>query len=188
MVHAPHFDEVLVTFNTNPQPIGDVMTKSINRSSTIAEWTFEPGLAASPVFAQVTRMSTGERAINILRELHAAEEELVGKAVVLTDGKTGTIEHVYLDDVHVLRISIGGHDRRWPISTVKFIDDLREYPQRARSEEKDPLSFLKGSDFSRATRARMSTDSQPKASLRHSVIEVLTNGSALRELHRWDTE
>jgi len=34
--------------------------------------------------------STGDkRAMNILAELHAAEEELVGKAVVLTDGKSG---------------------------------------------------------------------------------------------------
>jgi len=42
MVSAPSFDEVLVTFNANPQPKGDVMTKSINRSSTAArpaeEW------------------------------------------------------------------------------------------------------------------------------------------------------
>jgi hypothetical protein len=66
--------------------------------------------------------STGEeRAIKILRELHAAEEELVGRVVVLTDGKAGTIDHIYLDDVHGLRISISGHDGQWPISTVKFI-------------------------------------------------------------------
>ena len=67
-------------------------------------------------------MSTGDqRAMNILRELHAAEEELVGRAVVMTDGKAGTIEHVFLDDVHGLRISITGHDGQWPVSTVKFI-------------------------------------------------------------------
>ncbi len=75
--------------------------------------------------AMLTRMSgsiTGEeRAINILRELHAAEEELVGRAVVMTDGKAGTIDHIYLDDVHGLHISISGHDGQWPISTVKFI-------------------------------------------------------------------
>jgi len=65
---------------------------------------------------------TGEkRAMNILRELYAAEKELVGRAAVLTDGKAGTIDHVFLDDVHGLRISIGGHDGQWPISTVKFI-------------------------------------------------------------------
>ena len=41
--------------------------------------------------------STGgdKRAMNILRELYAAEEELVGRAVVLTDGKAGTIDHVF---------------------------------------------------------------------------------------------
>jgi hypothetical protein len=76
-------------------------------------------------FAILTRMNgsnTGEeRAINILRELHAAEEELIGRAVVMTDGKAGTIDHLYLDDVHGLRISISGHDGQWPISTVKLI-------------------------------------------------------------------
>ncbi|HWX28555.1 MAG TPA: hypothetical protein VNZ53_14095 [Steroidobacteraceae bacterium] len=67
-------------------------------------------------------MTGEERALNILRELHAAEEELIDKAVVMTDGKAGTIERVYLDDVHGLRISIGGHDGQWPISMVKFIE------------------------------------------------------------------
>ena len=68
--------------------------------------------------------STGgdKRAMNILRELYAAEEELVGRAVVLTDGKAGTIDHVFLDDVHGLRISIRGHEGRWPISTAKHIE------------------------------------------------------------------
>ena len=68
--------------------------------------------------------STGgdKRAMNILRELYAAEEELVGRAVVLTDGKAGTIDHVFLDDVHGLRISIRGHEGRWPVSTVKHIE------------------------------------------------------------------
>jgi hypothetical protein len=39
-----------------------------------------------------------------------AEGELVGKAVVLTDGKAGTIEKVWLDKLHGLRISIKGQD------------------------------------------------------------------------------
>jgi len=63
-----------------------------------------------------------QAAMNILRELYAAEEELVGRTVVLTDGKAGTIDHVFLDDVHGLRISIRGHEGRWPISTVKHIE------------------------------------------------------------------
>jgi hypothetical protein len=53
--------------------------------------------------------------------LHAAEEDLLGKTVVMSDGKAGMIDHVGLDDVHGLRISISGHDGQWPISTVKFI-------------------------------------------------------------------
>jgi len=67
--------------------------------------------------------STGdERAMTILRELHAAEKELVGKAVVLTDGKAGTIDQLFLDDEHGLRIAIREHEGRWPISTVKHIE------------------------------------------------------------------
>jgi hypothetical protein len=46
--------------------------------------------------------STGDQlAMNILRELYAAEKELVGRAVVMTDGKAGTIEHVFLDNLGV---------------------------------------------------------------------------------------
>src|SRR3954453_11436955 len=52
---------------------------------------------------------TGERrAMNILAELQEAEEELIGRAVILMDGKAGSIEHLFLDDVHGLRISIVG--------------------------------------------------------------------------------
>jgi len=69
-------------------------------------------------------MTGEERAINILRELHSAEEELIGKGIITTDGKAGTIDHVYLDEVHGLRISISGHDGEWPISTMKFIENL----------------------------------------------------------------
>lgn len=60
------------------------------------------------------------RASTILCEFEQAQTELVGKAVVLTDGKAGTVEQVWLDELHGLRISIRGHDGKWPISTVKF--------------------------------------------------------------------
>jgi hypothetical protein len=60
------------------------------------------------------------RASAILAELHKAEAELVGKAVVLTDGKAGTVEHVWLDDLHGLRISVRGHEGKWPVSTIKL--------------------------------------------------------------------
>ena len=47
------------------------------------------------------------------------QSELIGKAVVLTDEEAGTIENVWLDELHGLRISIEGHDGRWPVSTIK---------------------------------------------------------------------
>jgi hypothetical protein len=60
------------------------------------------------------------RALTILTALGDAQSELVGKAVILTDGKAGTVESVWLDELHGLRISIRGHDGKWPISTIKF--------------------------------------------------------------------
>ena len=63
------------------------------------------------------------RAANILGEYGAAQSELIGKAVVLADGKAGTVENVWLDELHGLRISIKGHDGRWPASTIKFAEN-----------------------------------------------------------------
>ena len=60
------------------------------------------------------------RASTILGEFEHAQTELVGKAVILTDGKAGTVESVWLDDMHGLRISIQGHHGKWPVSTIKF--------------------------------------------------------------------
>jgi hypothetical protein len=59
-------------------------------------------------------------ASTILGAFEQAQTELVGKAVILTDGKAGTVENVWLDELHGLRISIRGHDGKWPISTIKF--------------------------------------------------------------------
>ena len=61
-----------------------------------------------------------ERACTILGELARAQTELVDKAVILTDGKAGTVECVWLDEVRGLRISIRGHEGNWPVSTIKF--------------------------------------------------------------------
>ena len=67
--------------------------------------------------------SVKRRASTILNEYSAAQSELIGKAVVLTDGKAGMIENVWLDELHGLRISIKGHDGRWPASTIKFTEN-----------------------------------------------------------------
>ena len=47
----------------------------------------------------------------------------MGKAVILTDGKAGTVESIWLDETHGLRISIRGHEGKWPVSTIKFAPD-----------------------------------------------------------------
>ena len=61
------------------------------------------------------------RASTILGAYQEAQSELVDRAVVLTDGKAGTVEGVWLDELHGLRIAIKGHDGKWPISTIKFV-------------------------------------------------------------------
>jgi hypothetical protein len=55
-------------------------------------------------------------ASKILKEYGEAQSELIGKAVVLTDGKAGTVENIWPDELHGLRVSIEGHDGRWPVS------------------------------------------------------------------------
>jgi len=59
------------------------------------------------------------RACTILSEFDQAQTELVGKAVVLTDGKAGTVDRLWLDEFHGLRVSIRGHEGKWPVSTIK---------------------------------------------------------------------
>jgi hypothetical protein len=60
------------------------------------------------------------RACAILAALNKSQAELVGRAVILTDGKAGTVNEVWLDEFHGLRISIRGHDGKWPVSTIKL--------------------------------------------------------------------
>jgi hypothetical protein len=60
------------------------------------------------------------RASAILRALEEVDAQLVGKAVVLADGKAGTVGAIWLDEVHGLRVSITGHFGKWPVSTIKF--------------------------------------------------------------------
>ena len=59
-------------------------------------------------------------ACTILAEFDRAQTELVGKAVILADGKAGTVDRLWLDELHGLRLSIKGHEGRWPVSTIKF--------------------------------------------------------------------
>ena len=65
-------------------------------------------------------MDTELQASTILSAFEEARAQLIGKSVVLTDGKAGTVENVWLDELHGLRVSIKGHDGKWPVSTVKL--------------------------------------------------------------------
>ncbi len=62
------------------------------------------------------------RASTILGAFEEAQTELVGKAIVLSGGEARTLENVWLDELHGLRISIRGHFGKWPISTIKFAE------------------------------------------------------------------
>jgi hypothetical protein len=44
--------------------------------------------------------SVMRRASKILNEYGAAQSELIGKAVLLTDGKAGTVANVWPDEFH----------------------------------------------------------------------------------------
>jgi hypothetical protein len=68
--------------------------------------------------------SVKRHASAILCAFEEAQYDLLGKAVVLTDGKAGTVEHVWLDEFHGLRISIRGHEGKWPVSTIKFAEGM----------------------------------------------------------------
>ncbi|ABE62765.1 hypothetical protein Nham_1963 [Nitrobacter hamburgensis X14] len=59
-------------------------------------------------------------ASTILANFEWAQGELVGKAVILADGTAGTVEEVWLDEFHGLRVSITGHDGKRPVSTIKL--------------------------------------------------------------------
>jgi PRC-barrel domain len=65
-------------------------------------------------------METEIIASTILGAFEKARSQLIGRSVILTDGKAGTVENVWLDDLHGLRVSIKGHDGKWPVSTVKL--------------------------------------------------------------------
>ena len=50
------------------------------------------------------------------------QSEVIGKIVIHTDEEAATVEHVWLDELHGLRMSIKGHDGRWPVSTIKLME------------------------------------------------------------------
>jgi hypothetical protein len=73
--------------------------------------------------AAMSSCTTGQEiALIILREFERARGDLLGKAVVLSDGKAGVIERIFLDELHGLRIVVRGHEGSWPIATIKLVE------------------------------------------------------------------
>jgi hypothetical protein len=54
-------------------------------------------------------------------EVKRTAARLIGKAVVLTDGKAGTVEACSWMSSTGCASSIAGHIGKWPISTIKFL-------------------------------------------------------------------
>jgi hypothetical protein len=68
----------------------------------------------------VTMATVQARACTILVEFERARTELVGEAVILTNGKAGIVDRLWLDEFHGLRISIRSQEGNWPVSTIKI--------------------------------------------------------------------
>ena len=68
----------------------------------------------------VTMATVQARACTILVEFERARTELVGEAVILTNGKAGTVDRLWLDEFHGLRVSIRSQEGNWPVSTIKI--------------------------------------------------------------------
>jgi hypothetical protein len=62
--------------------------------------------------------SVKRRASNILNEYGAVQSELIGKTVVLTDGKAARSR-----TFGWMNCTGFGHDERWPVSTIKFTEN-----------------------------------------------------------------
>jgi hypothetical protein len=82
---------------------------------------FELQTRLTASLSEVTMPTVKNGALAILTAFEEVQSGLVGKAVVLTDGKAGTVENIWLDEAHGLRISVNGHDGKWPVSTIKFV-------------------------------------------------------------------
>ena len=88
--------------------------------ATVTKYTLSIATADRRQVPNHTMQTAKAQASVILAKFEQAQTELVGKAVVLTDGKAGTVENIWLDELHGLRISIKGHEGKWPVSTIKF--------------------------------------------------------------------
>jgi hypothetical protein len=84
-----------------------VPERSLRTKSTgSANWKSSPHQSDGSAEHGQAMPSVKRRASKILQEYGEAQSELIGKAVVFTDGEAGTVENFWLDELHGLRISI----------------------------------------------------------------------------------
>ena len=78
---------------------------------------------------------------------------MIGKAVVLTEGKAGTVENVWLDELHRLRISLKGHDRKMASLNLKLgeLGSRHHTLPRARSLQNNPSKMKNPTSPSKVT-------------------------------------
>jgi hypothetical protein len=100
---------------------GGATSQSCDPPLSVSVTTYSPYQCnTSPHCREAIMATVKHHASTILGAFEQARTELIGKAVILTDGKAGTVENVWLDEFHGLRISIKCHEGRWPVSTIKF--------------------------------------------------------------------
>jgi len=87
---------------------------------TVTNGTLSFAMPPVATCSRAIHATANAHASTILGEFGQAQTDIVGKAVVLSDGKAGTVENIWLDEFHGLQISIKGHEGKWPVSTIKF--------------------------------------------------------------------
>ena len=66
-------------------------------------------------------MIAHDAAIDIMRWLHIAEDDLIDKGVILFGGEAGTVRAVKLDEHHGLCFTFEGDSKKfYPVSTIRM--------------------------------------------------------------------
>ena len=82
------------------------------------------GRPGPPIVPDQNASTIQDRALAILHDFEQVRRDLLGKAVVLSDGKAGSVRKVRFDELHGLCVAISGHNGDWPVSTMKFAEEF----------------------------------------------------------------
>jgi hypothetical protein len=82
---------------------GGATSQSCDPPLSVSVTTYSPYQCnTSPHCREAIMATVKHHASTILGAFEQARTELIGKAVILTDGKAGTVENVWLDEFHEL--------------------------------------------------------------------------------------